>query len=83
MLTRRGRSDSLTTSIFYTPLSRAEPPSILRQEAYQNGTVLPGPDIDPKGWKVLPPLQFTGTLFDAKQVTVDGEVSDFSVPIRK
>lgn len=75
MLTWRRRFVSLTTSIFYTPLNRAEPPSLLRQKAYQNGTVIPGPDVDPSGWKVLPPLQWTGTLFDAKTVTIDGVVS--------
>ena len=75
MLIWRRCINSLTTSIFYTPLSRAEPPSLLRHEAYQTGAPIPGPDVGPKGWKVLPPLQFAGTLFDAKSVTVDGEVS--------
>ena len=65
----------LTTSIFYTPLTRAESPSALRQEAYNNGTPLPGPDGDPEGWKVLPPVQIKGTLFTTKPVEIQCTVS--------
>jgi hypothetical protein len=73
--------NSLSTSIFYTPLSRSEPPSLLRQAAYNAGAPLVGPAGDPEGWKVLPPVQFTGTLFNQRPVTVVCTVSQAIVAI--
>ena len=61
----------LTTSFFYLPLTRAEPPSPLRLAAYQNGHALIGPEGDPVGWKVLPPVQVSGTLFSTKPVAIE------------
>ncbi|EKM58518.1 uncharacterized protein PHACADRAFT_252915 [Phanerochaete carnosa HHB-10118-sp] len=61
----------LTASIFYTPLSRAEPPSQLRLAAYNADAPLVGPSGDPPGWKVLPPVRFTGTLFNQRTVTLE------------
>lgn len=65
----------LTTSIFYTPLSRAEPPSALRQVAYAEGTTLVGPEGDPEGWTVLSPVQIKGILFDTRPVEMECTVS--------
>ncbi|KAJ3554715.1 hypothetical protein NM688_g2961 [Phlebia brevispora] len=75
---RRGAlrvNQTLTTSFFYTPLSRADPPSTLRQAAYQDGHALVGPEGDPTGWKVLPPVQITGTLFSTRTISVECTVA--------
>ncbi|KAI0342666.1 hypothetical protein BDW22DRAFT_1357119 [Trametopsis cervina] len=61
----------LTTSIYYTPLSRAQSPSPLRLAAYSEGGVLIGPEGDPEGWKVLAPVRISGTLFKTRIVNVD------------
>ncbi|KAI0696320.1 hypothetical protein C8T65DRAFT_664032 [Cerioporus squamosus] len=58
----------LTTNFAYVPLTRAQPPSVLRQLAYREGTPLVGPQGDPDGWKVLPPVKVAGTVFDAREV---------------
>ncbi|KAJ7773471.1 hypothetical protein B0H16DRAFT_1714355 [Mycena metata] len=50
---------------------KAEPPSALRQLAYKEGTDLIGPDGDPAGWKVSPPVKFKGRLFDAVDVELE------------
>jgi len=61
--------------MLYLPITRAEPPSPLRQLAYSEGTDIVGPDGDPEGWKTLPPVKITGTLFDTRQVDVDCALS--------
>ncbi|PSR81579.1 hypothetical protein PHLCEN_2v6345 [Hermanssonia centrifuga] len=66
---------SLMTSFFYTPLTRAEPPSALRQASYINGHPIIGPDGDPEGWKVLPTVQIAGTLFNTRSVSVECTLS--------
>lgn len=38
--------------------------------AYSDGSLLIGPEGDPEGWKVLPPVQVKGTLFNVKEVEV-------------
>ncbi|KAI0091104.1 hypothetical protein BDY19DRAFT_1067684 [Irpex rosettiformis] len=65
----------MTTSIYYTPLSRADPPSALRQAAYVEGSSLAGPDRDPEGWKTLSQVRMGGTLFKSRTVNVDCTVS--------
>jgi len=51
------RTDShLKTAFGYVPSSRPEPPSLLRQFAYQQSAPLPGPSSDPDGWKNLRPV---------------------------
>ena len=42
---------SLTSSFAYLTISRPPPLSFLRQLAYQENTLLPGPDADPEGWQ--------------------------------
>ncbi|KAI0696900.1 hypothetical protein BC835DRAFT_1271093 [Cytidiella melzeri] len=65
----------LSTSIYYTPLSRAEPPSPLRQAAYLEGTNLVGPDGDPEGWHTCSQVRVTGTLFKTREVHIDCTIS--------
>ncbi|KAI0789899.1 hypothetical protein C8Q75DRAFT_806557 [Abortiporus biennis] len=61
----------LSTNFQYMPIIRAAAPSTLRQVAYQEGSPILGPEIDPDGWKVLPPITLSGTLFTTKKVTVE------------
>lgn len=46
-------SSRLIVPLRYIPRSTAKPPSSLRQEAYTQGTPIPGPDDDPEGWKIF------------------------------
>ena len=62
---------SLATTFMYLPLTRAEPPSPLRELSYQEESPLIGPQGDPEGWKVFPSVNVTGVLFDARQVELD------------
>ncbi|KAJ7094264.1 hypothetical protein C8R44DRAFT_814125 [Mycena epipterygia] len=62
---------TLTTNFAYLPLIQPEPPSLMRQLAYKEGSELIGPEGDPTGWKILQPLKFKGKLFDAKEVDVE------------
>ncbi|KAJ6531969.1 hypothetical protein B0H19DRAFT_463033 [Mycena capillaripes] len=64
-------NQTLTTNMAYLPLTTPEPPSKLRQLAYREGGQLLGPEGDPGGWKVLPPVKFKGRLFEAKEVEVE------------
>ena len=65
------QTNRLGTSIVYVPLRRAAVPSPLRQLAYAESTPVIGPDGDPYGWKVLPSVKITGTVFDTRQVEVE------------
>ncbi|KAH9481700.1 hypothetical protein JR316_0006227 [Psilocybe cubensis] len=58
----------IKTAFGYVPSSRPEPPSILRQYAYQQFLPLPGPLSDPEGWKNLRPVSVRGTLFGSLRV---------------
>jgi hypothetical protein len=42
----------------------------LRRLAYEMGSPLLGPDVDPTGWKILQPANATGTLFATRAVNV-------------
>jgi hypothetical protein len=66
---------SLSTNFGYHPISYPDPPSALRQLAYEEGTALVGPEGDPEGWKVLAPVKFTGILFDVREVEATCTVS--------
>ena len=72
----------LATSFVYTPRIPAPRPSMLREAAYEEGSVLIGPEGDPDGWQTLSPLKITGKLFDVKSVefqcTVSTTLSIFS-----
>ncbi|KAF9466644.1 hypothetical protein BDZ94DRAFT_1157821 [Collybia nuda] len=70
------RSDSqIKTAFGYVPSSRPEPPSMLRQLAYQQNTPLPSPHHDPQGWKTLRPVSARGILYKSHQVEVQCTLS--------
>jgi hypothetical protein len=48
---------------------------MLRQLAYQEGSPLLPPEMDPTGWHTLPPLPITGKIFNSYSVLVDLELS--------
>jgi len=61
------RADStITTAFGYVPSNRPEPSSTLRQLAYQEGCPVPGPDVDPSGWKTLRSFVARGVVFNAR-----------------
>jgi len=68
--------DRLVTNFGYVPTTVPGLPSPLRRLAYSEGNGLLGPDGDPEGWKVLPPVKVKGALFDGKEVDVDCTVRD-------
>ncbi|KAL5525677.1 hypothetical protein ACEPAG_7013 [Sanghuangporus baumii] len=68
---RRGplRIDSkLGTHFGFAPRTRPPAPSLLRQLAYQDNRPLVGPNGDPDGWTVLPPILVRGKLFGVRMV---------------
>ncbi|GBE87898.1 hypothetical protein SCP_1201230 [Sparassis crispa] len=66
---------TLAVPIVYVQLSRADPPSPLRQVAYTEGTAIIGPDGDPEGWKTLSPVKIIGTLFKTRQIELQCTLS--------
>ena len=56
--------------IAYTPCITPDPPSPLRQLAYEERSPIPGPEIDPAGWKVFPEVAMRGSIFNNREVTV-------------
>jgi len=52
----------LKTIVSYVPQIIPPPPSPLRQNAYLEGTFLPGPDRDPDGWVTLPSVVVCGKV---------------------
>jgi hypothetical protein len=61
----------LAAPITYTPRTAPGPFPPLRLAAYEaaSGQLL-GPDDDPAGWHVLPPVVVAGRLFGARDVEV-------------
>ncbi|KAF8071809.1 hypothetical protein FPV67DRAFT_1560575 [Lyophyllum atratum] len=65
------RADSqIKTAFGYVPSTRPEPPSMLRQLAYQQGTLLVGPHADPDGWKSMRPVTARATMPRSRKVEV-------------
>ncbi|TBU50446.1 hypothetical protein BD309DRAFT_1049067 [Dichomitus squalens] len=62
------KGSKLVVPIVYVPLARPGPPTILRQLAYQQCITIPGPDVDPVGWKTSEPVKVEGTLFKTIQL---------------
>ncbi|CAA7267040.1 unnamed protein product [Cyclocybe aegerita] len=63
------RADNrIKTAFGYVPSTRPEPPSLLRQLAYQQFLPLPGPFTDPEGWKTLRPVLVRGMMFRTQRV---------------
>lgn len=67
------------TNFSYMPIVIPDPPSPLRQVCYSENTQLIGPEGDPEGWHVLPPITIAGSLFDTRKVQVSGVVRTFQV----
>jgi hypothetical protein len=67
----------LSTNFAFLPRTVAKPPSPSRALAYAEGGVILGPHADPEGWKVFDTVTITGTLFKAREVSVDFTVGDF------
>ncbi|KAH9063997.1 hypothetical protein EDB87DRAFT_1557455 [Lactarius vividus] len=63
-------NSKLSTSFAFLPRTVADPPSPLRALVYAEGGAVLGPDADPQGWKVFDPVKITGTLFNARDVSV-------------
>jgi len=73
VIVRRGGlrvNDQLSTNFTFLPRTVAGPPSPMRALAYAEGGEIPGPDLDPHGWKVCDPVTATGTLFNVRNVSV-------------
>ncbi|KAH9972189.1 hypothetical protein BGW80DRAFT_1437699 [Lactifluus volemus] len=73
VIARRGWlkfNTELSTRFVFFPDTVANPPSPLRTLAYAGGRIFPGPDADPEGWKVCEPVEITGKLFKARDVSV-------------
>ncbi|KAJ4477342.1 hypothetical protein J3R30DRAFT_3290821 [Lentinula aciculospora] len=65
------REDSnLQMTWIYIPATKPDPPSPLRQLAYQENSPLLGPQDDPRGWYTLPSTKVYGTLFKNRVVEV-------------
>lgn len=65
----------LQTKLTYIALEQPEPPSLLRQLSYQENTPVLGPDVDPQGWKTLPTVVVSGTVFGDHRVDISCTVS--------
>ncbi|KAF5391659.1 hypothetical protein D9757_002486 [Collybiopsis confluens] len=63
------------TTFVYIPTTRPDPPSLLRQLAYQERSSLLGPNADPDGWYTLPPTKVSGKLFNNRVVEVTCRLS--------
>lgn len=59
----------------FIPATRPDPPSRLRQLAYQENSPILGPEADPDGWKTASAIKIQGTLFSARDVEVICRVS--------
>ncbi|TFK40190.1 hypothetical protein BDQ12DRAFT_772139 [Crucibulum laeve] len=68
-------NQTLSTNFGYYPSVFADPPSSLRRLAYTENSPLIGPDGDPEGWKMLPPIKVTGSLFSVKEVDIECQLA--------
>ncbi|KIY51797.1 hypothetical protein FISHEDRAFT_36554 [Fistulina hepatica ATCC 64428] len=65
------RSDNqIKTTFGYVPSTRPDPPSMLRQISYQQGTPIPGPQFDPEGWHICPSVVSRGCVFKSRHIEV-------------
>lgn len=64
-------NQTLTTDFVYVPITKPELPSLMFQKACQENIPFVGPEGDPEGWYILPPVAVTGTLFGAKRGNID------------
>ncbi|KAF8150705.1 hypothetical protein B0H34DRAFT_729909 [Crassisporium funariophilum] len=54
----------------YIPIIRPDPFSQLRQLAYQEGSPLLGPNIDPVGWQSLEQVRVRGKIFNDRSINI-------------
>ena len=70
----------LKTAIIYTPSMIPPLASVARQQAYIQGSPLPGPAEDPDGWQTLPKVMVYGKLPRRPEVEVECTLS-FAKPV--
>ncbi|KAJ7285159.1 hypothetical protein C8J57DRAFT_1290587 [Mycena rebaudengoi] len=78
VLVSRGklRADSQVKTRFgYIPSIRPDAPSLLRALAYRDNSILPGPDVDPEGWKTSSMAVVRGLVFKTRPVAVHTTLS--------
>ncbi|KAJ6507885.1 hypothetical protein C8R47DRAFT_60614 [Mycena vitilis] len=63
--------NKLQTMFVYVPAIRPDPPSRIRQLAYRQNGPIPGPEADREGWYTLRTASVTGTVFNARRVTIN------------
>ncbi|KAG1750073.1 hypothetical protein EDB19DRAFT_1936766 [Suillus lakei] len=68
-------NQTLTTDFTFVPITKPELPSPMLQKACKENILCVGPEGDPEGWHILPPVTVTGTLFGAKRGNVDFNLS--------
>ncbi|ESK95334.1 hypothetical protein Moror_3906 [Moniliophthora roreri MCA 2997] len=70
------RADNrIRTPFGYVPSSRPEPPSLLRQLAYEQNLPIPGPHFDVEGWKTLGTTIARGIVFHGREAEVQCTLS--------
>ncbi|KAF7768260.1 hypothetical protein Agabi119p4_7503 [Agaricus bisporus var. burnettii] len=69
-------NQKLTTTMLYQPLTvPASTPTSLRTLAYTEGKPIPGPKLDPEGWKLLQKRPVEGVLFGERDVEINVQLS--------
>ncbi|EKM78643.1 hypothetical protein AGABI1DRAFT_59597 [Agaricus bisporus var. burnettii JB137-S8] len=61
-------SSEIKTAFGFISSTRPDPPSLLRQLAYQQGCPLPNPQTDPDGWKPLGPVSCRGVMSKSRKI---------------
>lgn len=65
----------------YLSGGKPSPFSTLRQLAYESNTTIPGPDVDPQGWKTFQPTVMRGCIFKNRDTEVLCTVSGYDLLI--
>ncbi|TEB36761.1 hypothetical protein FA13DRAFT_1082671 [Coprinellus micaceus] len=65
----------VNTPIIYAPVTVPSSMTLGRQRAYRQRQIPPSPDLDPGGWKQLPPASIRGTFNDRTTLTVNYTLS--------
>ncbi|KDR70203.1 hypothetical protein GALMADRAFT_76281 [Galerina marginata CBS 339.88] len=64
-------SNELSTPFAYIPVVQPPPLPPLRRLAYEEGTPILGPKVDPDGWYLPKPVQIEGSLFNDHSVRAE------------
>ena len=70
----------ISTPVAYAPITVPPPMTIARQMAYRRREIPPSPDIDPDGWRHLPPVSIQGTFNDQTTLTI-GYTLSLATPV--